>query len=264
MILSSSVLSLPKPLCRDALWRERGAVSDRARSVPRDGLPTVSGRTRTRGVLGSLQLRARAEYSSLMRSASGDAGHADAGFDDGRVGRTSVPWVAREYLADAGTNATRGNRAELSGSRDSSFPSVQKKNLERRDESSHHTHLQNLRIFLLPKASANLESQTPPRPRRSSFRVCKRRTGQSACDLAPRRGDARRVSAARKQGRPHSSRGSRTSTDTRELDARGERVEASEPTLSPPGTCRTRPIRFSRQSPRLWNARPSGELRADR
>lgn len=50
-----------------------------------------------------------------MRSASGDAEHADAGFDDGRVGRTSVPWVAREYLADAGTNATRGNRAELSG-----------------------------------------------------------------------------------------------------------------------------------------------------
>lgn len=115
MILSSSVLSLPKPLCRDALWQERGAVSDRARSVPRDGLPTVSGRTRTRGVLGSLQLRARAEYSSLMRSASGDAERADAGFDDGRVGRTSVPWVAREYLADAGTNATRGNRAELSG-----------------------------------------------------------------------------------------------------------------------------------------------------
>ena len=90
-------------------------MSDRARSVPRDGLPTVSGRTRTRGVLGSLQLRARAEYSSLMRSASGDAERADAGFDDGRVGRTSVPWVAREYLADAGTNATRGNRAELSG-----------------------------------------------------------------------------------------------------------------------------------------------------
>jgi hypothetical protein len=50
-----------------------------------------------------------------MRSASGDAERADAGFDDGRVGRTSVPWVAREYLADAGTNATRGNRAELSG-----------------------------------------------------------------------------------------------------------------------------------------------------
>ena len=28
MILSSSFLSLPRPLCRDALWRERGAVSD--------------------------------------------------------------------------------------------------------------------------------------------------------------------------------------------------------------------------------------------
>jgi len=130
MILSSSVLSLPKPLCRDALWRERGAVSDRARSVPRDGLPTVSGRTRTRGVLGSPQLCARAEYSSLMRSASGDAGHADAGFDDGCVGRTSVPWVAREYLADAGTNATRANRAELSsiGTRSHLCPN-QKKNL---------------------------------------------------------------------------------------------------------------------------------------
>ena len=150
MILSSSVLSLPKPLCRDALWRERGAVSDRARSVPRDGLPTVSGRTRTRGVLGSLQLRARAEYSSLMRSASGDAERADAGFDDGRVGRTSVPWVAREYLADAGTNATRGNRAELSGVGASGLVLLvtAKKNLERRDESSHHTQEQNLRILL--------------------------------------------------------------------------------------------------------------------
>jgi hypothetical protein len=146
MILSSSFLSLPRPLCRDALWRERGAVSDRARSVPRDGLPTVSGRTRTRGVLGSPQLCARAEYSSLMRSASGDAGHADAGFDDGCVGRTSVPWVAREYLADAGTNATRGNRAELSGRRDSSFSSLQKKIFLRRDASSQHTQEQNLRI----------------------------------------------------------------------------------------------------------------------
>ena len=89
---------------------------------------------------------ARAEYSSLMRSASGDAGHADAGFDDGCVGRTSVPWVAREYLADAGTNATRGNRAELSGRRDSSFSSLQKKIFLRRDASSQHTQEQNLRI----------------------------------------------------------------------------------------------------------------------
>lgn len=92
---------------------------------------------------------ARAEYSSLMRSASGDAGHADAGFDDGCVGRTSVPWVAREYLADAGTNATRGNRAELSGVGASGLVLLvtAKKNLERRDESSH-TQEQNLRILL--------------------------------------------------------------------------------------------------------------------
>ena len=84
-----------------------------------------------------------------MRSASGDAERADAGFDDGRVGRTSVPWVAREYLADAGTNATRGNRAELSGVGASGlvFLVTAKKNLERRDESSH-TQEQNLRILL--------------------------------------------------------------------------------------------------------------------
>ena len=166
MILSSSVLSLPKPLCRDALWRERGAVSDRARSVPRDGLPTVSGRTRTRGVLGSPQLCARAEYSSLMRSASGDAGHADAGFDDGCVGRTSVPWVAREYLADAGTNATRGNRAELSGRRDSSFSSLQKKIFLRRDASSQHTQSSTCEYNVEPKRARILSHR--PRPDRDA------------------------------------------------------------------------------------------------
>lgn len=84
-----------------------------------------------------------------MRSASGDAERADAGFDDGRVGRTSVPWVAREYLADAGTNATRGNRAELSGVGASGlvFLVTTAKKILRGDESSH-TQEQNLRILL--------------------------------------------------------------------------------------------------------------------
>ena len=73
MILSSSVLSLPRPLFRDALWRERGDVSDRSRCVVRNGLPTVSIRTRRRGVLGTIARRA--EYSGL-RSASGHEGRA--------------------------------------------------------------------------------------------------------------------------------------------------------------------------------------------
>ena len=71
----------------------------------------------------------RAEYSSLEERLRA-CGARDAGFDDGRLGRTSVPWVAREYLADAGTNATRANRAELSsiGTRSHLCPN-QKKNL---------------------------------------------------------------------------------------------------------------------------------------
>ena len=173
MILSSSVLSLPKPLCRDALWRERGAVSDRARSVPRDGLPTVSGRTRTRGVLGSPQLCARAEYSSLIRSASGDAGHADAGFDDGCVGRTSVPWVAREYLADAGTNATRVYRAALEASNSFSSSRSKKNLLGETRLRENPVRPKRKKAFVEPRELAH-DDESQTLPNRSSFRVCKR------------------------------------------------------------------------------------------
>jgi hypothetical protein len=126
MILSSSFLSLPRPLCRDALWRERGAVSDGRGAwcaTPPDGV-----RSNPKWCFW-VTIARRAEYSSLEERLRA-RGARDAGFDDGRLGRTSVPWVAREYLADAGTNATRANRAELSsiGTRSHLCPN-QKKNL---------------------------------------------------------------------------------------------------------------------------------------
>ena len=79
---------------------------------------------------------AASEYSSLEERLRA-RGARDTGFDDGRLGRTSVPWVAREYLADAGTNATRANRAELSsiGTRSHLCPN-QKKIFSARLESS--------------------------------------------------------------------------------------------------------------------------------
>lgn len=126
MILSSSFLSLPRPLCRDALWRERGAVSDGRGAW----CATASRRVRSNPKRCFwVTIARRVEYSSLEERLRA-RGARDAGFDDGRLGRTSVPWVAREYLADAGTNATRANRAELSsiGTRSHLCPN-QKKNL---------------------------------------------------------------------------------------------------------------------------------------
>ena len=245
MILSSSFLSLPRPLCRDALWRGRGAVSDGRGAwcaTPPDGV-----RSNPKWCFW-VTIARRAEYSSLEERLRA-RGARDAGFDDGRLGRTSVPWVAREYLADAGTNATRANRAELSsiGTRSHLCPN-QKKNLfsESRTNPVRATRL------LSNLESANfgelLESQTLPQTSRLSVFARDGRAGQCACALAPRRATRDACFALRKRARPHSSRRSRTSTDTRESDARGERVEASEPTRDRRGGVVHDRLAFSRQS----------------
>ena len=85
MILSSSVLSLPRPLCRDALWRERGAVSDRARCVVRDGLPTCHSNAKTRCFGYNCAPSGIFKPEERLRA----SGARDAGFGDGRVGRVS-------------------------------------------------------------------------------------------------------------------------------------------------------------------------------
>lgn len=93
-----------------------------------------------------------------------------------------------------------------------------------------------------------LESQTLPQTSRLSVFARDGRAGQCACALAPRRATRDACFALRKRARPHSSRRSRTSTDTRESDARGERVEASEPTRDRRGGVVHDRLAFSRQS----------------
>jgi hypothetical protein len=218
-----------------------GCGERRARCVVRDGLPTASGRTPKWCFW--VTIARRAEYSSLEERLRA-RGARDPGFDDGRVGRTSVPWVAREYLADAGTNATRANRAELSsiGTRSHLCPN-QKKIFSARPESSH-----TATRLLSNLESANflelLESQTLPQIL-SSFRVCKRRTGGAMCvcpSAAP--GDARRVfRVAETSATPFLAAFAHVDGHSRVRRAwRARRGFGTD--SRPPGRCRTRPTRL--------------------
>jgi hypothetical protein len=128
----------------------------------------------------------------------------------------------------------------------SSLPKPKKKSFQRDSNPVRATRL------LSNLESANfgelLESQTLPQTSRLSVFARDGRAGQCACALAPRRATRDACFALRKRARPHSSRRSRTSTDTRESDARGERVEASEPTRDRRGGVVHDRLAFSRQS----------------
>ena len=169
MILSSSVLSLPRPLCRDALWRERGAVSDRARCVVRDGLPTCHSNAKTRCFGYNCAPSGIFKPEERLRA----SGARDAGFGDGRVARTSVPWVAREYLADAGTNATRVYRAALEASNSFSSSRSKKNLLGETRLRENPVRPKRKKAFVEPRELAH-DDESQTLPNRSSFRVCKR------------------------------------------------------------------------------------------
>lgn len=244
MILSSSFLSLPRPLCRDALWRERGAVSDGR------GAWCATASRRRPVELEEVFLGDNCAASRIFEPRGAPPGTRGArrGFRRraprthlGTVGGARVPRGRRNEC-----HAREPRRALEHRHSFSSLPKPKKKSFQRDSNPVRATRL------LSNLESANfgelLESQTLPQTSRLSVFARDGRAGQCACALAPRRATRDACFALRKRARPHSSRRSRTSTDTRESDARGERVEASEPTRDRRGGVVHDRLAFSRQS----------------